>query len=501
MTDKEKEMIFLLAQKLTGAHPDGTFQHGVFITNVEKRMRATKITNVADYLNFAKDNKSEHAHLISALSIHTTSWFRENPHYVVLQKAILKFAESQKTYRVWSCACSTGEEVYSLALLFEEFRSFHNKFDYRIVGTDIDPVSVESARRAIYDQKYLQGPVSFYKKHILLGSGPTENLFTFTKELRDRCEFKAHDVRKPLNEIDSLDLIVCRNILIYFPSIETERIVADLVRQLKPGGLLILGHSEMINYQKLGLVLRGHSVYEKPAQRAPMTVTDDSLRSTSEKWKAQVRQKEASDDLTPAQKLRDVPKRFKPELIVIGASTGGPQALSALLTGLDENTPPTIVIQHISSQFAHGFAQTLSENSGLKLGLSKDNCKLQKGHLYVCESDCHLTVERIDNELVLRQSKKPPINGHRPSIDYLFSSADCAATHTVAILLSGMGHDGAEGMRKLHDNGAYTFAQSETDCVVFGMPKEAIELKAVDYIGSAKQIRNELLEIIRRQQT
>jgi chemotaxis protein methyltransferase CheR len=476
MNKKERDIIFLLAQKLTGAHPEGTFRHGIFITNVESRMRATKIDDVSEYLKFASSNSEEHLHLISALSIHTTSWFRENPHYVILQKIILKFLGSVRPYRVWSSACSTGEEVYSLALLFEEFRDFHANFDYSILGTDIDPISLETAKRAVYDKKHLSGPIEFYKKHVLLGSGPTDGFFTFTKSLRERCQFKSHDVREHHKEAGLYDLIVCRNVLIYFPTVEVEKIVQNLVSHLRVGGHLILGHSEMIAYQKFGLQLSGHAVYEK-------TETVVSEGRVTPKVKSSTT-------------LKKTPKDFNPELILIGASTGGPQALNHVLESVRQNCPPIVIVQHISSGFAHGFAESLSETSGLTLGLPRDKTVLKPNHIYVAENECHLAVERSDQGLVLRQFRKPPLNGHRPSVDFLFSSAADIATNTIAILLSGMGHDGARGMELLHGLGAYTLAQDESDCVVYGMPKEAIDIKAVDFIGSGRQIREKLIDLI-----
>jgi two-component system, chemotaxis family, protein-glutamate methylesterase/glutaminase len=90
MTEQERQIIFLLAQKLTGAHPGGTFQHEIFITNIKQRMQQLKFEDLTEYLNFANNNESETARLISMLSIHTTSWFRENPHYVILQKILLE---------------------------------------------------------------------------------------------------------------------------------------------------------------------------------------------------------------------------------------------------------------------------------------------------------------------------------------------------------------------------------------------------------------------------
>jgi two-component system chemotaxis response regulator CheB len=107
-------------------------------------------------------------------------------------------------------------------------------------------------------------------------------------------------------------------------------------------------------------------------------------------------------------------------------------------------------------------------------------------------------IERADSHLVLRQEEGPPISGHYPSVDHLFRSALPLAAECLAVLLSGMGRDGAEGMAALHQQAAYTLAQSVEDCVIYGMPRAAVALDAVDYVGTAEEIRETLIEIIQR---
>lgn len=481
MTEEEKKIIFLLAQKLTGAHPDGTFQHGIFITNVERRMHIHGITSLSKYLAFAKENEEENKHLISTLSIHTTAWFRENPHYVILQRILLSRKNKTEPFRMWSCACSSGEEVYSFAVLFEEFKNFHNEFNYSILGTDVDPVSLKAAKRAVYKKENLTSPLSYYKKHVLLGSQHTENYFTFTKNVRQNCEFKVHDIRNRLDGNELFDLIVCRNVLIYFPPNEIEKIVKELSARLRPGGHLILGHSEMISSEKIDLTLIGHAVYAKDEQK--------KSRSLPPTVRAQT---------PPPKILKKIAPGFTPEVILIGASTGGPQAITTILGHLNSDSPPVVIVQHISAHYAKDFAKNLSMSTGFELGESKDMTKLEKGHLYLADGRFHIGVEQTSEGTFLRQVKGDPINGHCPSVDYLFSSAQSLASKCIAILLSGMGYDGAVGIELLHGEGAYTVAQSEADSVVFGMPKEAIERNAIDCIGSSEQIGELLGEVFKR---
>jgi chemotaxis response regulator CheB/chemotaxis methyl-accepting protein methylase len=500
MTEDEKALVYRLAQKLTGAHPEGTYQIGIFLTNVERRMREIGTGKLSDYLEHAIENPDEHSQLLSALTIHTTSWFRENPHYVILQKVLLA-REPDTPFQMWSCASSTGEEVYSFALLFEEFRRFHPEFEYRILGTDIDPISLDTAKKAIYEQKYLTGPISYYKKHVLLGSEQTTGLFTFSQDVRKRCMFKAHDIRIPLNSETKFDLIVCRNVLIYFQAKEVEALIHQLLKSLAPGGHLILGHSEMIEHAKFGLTLKGHAVYEKTVSRSPPLNVEVTSPSIS------LADRDALLNMEPPNRgkkirayeapriLREPQAGFNPKVIMIGASTGGPHALAETLWSLPPDCPPIVIAQHISSRFARTFAERLSEVTGLKIGGVEDQEILLRGHIYSAEAGHHIGVQKAGSYHLRINDAGRPWNGHKPSVDFLFRSGRTFAKECVAILLSGMGRDGAAEMQWLHDHGAYTMAQSEQDCVVFGMPREAIQNNAVDFIGTAEQIHEMIFRI------
>jgi two-component system chemotaxis response regulator CheB len=188
----------------------------------------------------------------------------------------------------------------------------------------------------------------------------------------------------------------------------------------------------------------------------------------------------------------------KPDLILIGASTGGTQALVHLLKDMPyEICPPVMVVQHIPEFFSKAFRQRLMDASGLKAGEMHDGQALRAGHLYMALGSYHIAVIRSGKKLLLKLSQDPPILGHRPSVEYLFQSAarinDLSIT---AILLTGMGRDGAQGLKSLNMNGAFTIAQDPNSSTVFGMPKEAIMLGAVDLIGSPLEIRSILIQAL-----
>ena len=179
------------------------------------------------------------------------------------------------------------------------------------------------------------------------------------------------------------------------------------------------------------------------------------------------------------------------EVIVIGASTGGPDALMELLRAMPPGTPPIVVVQHITPALAANFAERLARNSHLKLGDIKSGALLRAGMIYLALGSQHIGVRKGLSGPILMVDDGPPIGDHRPSVDYLFSSAAkfLGGVRIFAVLLTGMGRDGAEGLKGLLDRGAFTAVQDEESCAVYGMPKEAIRLGAACLVGPVPQIR------------
>jgi two-component system chemotaxis response regulator CheB len=155
-----------------------------------------------------------------------------------------------------------------------------------------------------------------------------------------------------------------------------------------------------------------------------------------------------------------------------------------------------MIVQHITSGFASDFATRLASSTGLRLSQMKNDEKLQHGTMYIALGDYHIGVKQFGSDLRLKISQDVPINSHRPSVDFLFGSASFARRKVFAALLTGMGKDGATGLLQLKDKGAYTSAQSEESCVVFGMPKEAIKLNAAGFVGDPNQIRERLNHLL-----
>jgi two-component system chemotaxis response regulator CheB len=176
-----------------------------------------------------------------------------------------------------------------------------------------------------------------------------------------------------------------------------------------------------------------------------------------------------------------VPRNALPpgSLIAIGASTGGTEAIAAVLTKIPKDSPPIVIAQHIPPVFSRAFANRLNELCAIEVREAVDNDLLHPGLALVAPGDFHMLLRRAGERCHVQVKTGPRVCYQRPSVDVLFASvAEAAGAHTVAVLLTGMGSDGAQGLLKLRKAGAHTIAQDEATCVVYGMPREAVELGA-----------------------
>lgn len=615
LSKSEEEIVYQLAEKITGSSQRGRWRKTVLLQNVLRRIMATGSANLASYLDRIARDEGEYRQLVSALTIHFTSWFREAGHFDLLYRALRERAEGEllkPQLRILSAACSTGEEIYSLGLFLEAKRQAQEISDYQIVGFDLDPISVATAQRAIYPLERIADIPASYRRFCLVGSGRSAGFFTVDNDIRQRVRLFDADLRKlelkiPASSDHAFDAIICRNVLIYFDDKGVEGVVKNLVARLKPGGTLCLGHSEAIDGRKFGLEPRGHALYRTPAHpvnatrnsglgrvlvvddsnvvrrvlasiisqaglevhtvesaaaasqflqeqkvdlitldlkmpdldgltwlraqrrqgmRLPVIIVSDSHQSEAddvlgaltdgaqdyiekrdlsahpEKIADKIRlilthQQEKtggklSPTLLPPPRASKERERVRPEVILIGASTGGTEALASLLAFMPPDAPPVVVVQHITSAFAEAFSQRLARVSGLKLGSAKQDAVLEKGHVYLAQGDYHIGIKRSGGLLKLELSHALPEHSVRPAVDYLFRSAAAAKVKALAAVLTGMGKDGALGLLELKNLGCYTLAQDEASSVVYGMPREALALGAVSAMGDLKFIRREI---------
>jgi two-component system chemotaxis response regulator CheB len=181
-------------------------------------------------------------------------------------------------------------------------------------------------------------------------------------------------------------------------------------------------------------------------------------------------------------------------IIVIGASTGGTEALKDVLERIPRTAPPILVAQHMPPGFTKSFAERLDRLCQIDVCEATSGQRLLSGNAYIAPGSAHLLVSRRGTVGYTAISEGPPVNRHKPSVDVLFrSAAGTYGKHVIGVILTGMGKDGANGMAEMHAAGAYTVAQDEASCVVFGMPKAAIDAGGVSKVVSLAGIADHIL--------
>lgn len=182
-------------------------------------------------------------------------------------------------------------------------------------------------------------------------------------------------------------------------------------------------------------------------------------------------------------------------VIALGASTGGTEALRVVLSGMPPDAPPVVIAQHIPAQFSGAFAARLDAASAMRVCEAGDGQPILQGHAYLAPGGRHLLVARDGSRYVCRLHDGPPVNRHKPSVDVLFRSvARSAGSRAIGAILTGMGDDGARGLREMRDGGAHTIGQDEASCVVWGMPLAAKNLGAVAEDLPIEAIAGRLIE-------
>jgi len=175
------------------------------------------------------------------------------------------------------------------------------------------------------------------------------------------------------------------------------------------------------------------------------------------------------------------PGRTAEQIVAIGTSTGGTQALETVLTQLPVTCPGIVVVQHMPAVFTAMFAERLNNVAQIEVREARHGDRVFAGRALIAPGGKHLMLRRSGTQYVVDVADGPPVNRHKPSVDVLFRSvAKFAGANALGIIMTGMGDDGARGLKEMHDAGAETVAQDEASCVVFGMPKEAIKFGAVD---------------------
>lgn len=182
-------------------------------------------------------------------------------------------------------------------------------------------------------------------------------------------------------------------------------------------------------------------------------------------------------------------QRTTEKIVLLGTSTGGTQALEAVLCELPVNSPAIAIVQHMPEKFTRSFAERLDSLCAIEVREAQDGDRMLPGRALIAPGGRHMLIKRSGGQYFVEVKDGPLVSRHRPSVDVLFRSAAVqAGRNALAVIMTGMGDDGARGLKELHEAGARTYAQDEESCVVFGMPKEAIKLGGVEQVIALDEI-------------
>jgi len=597
-------------------------------SRLQRRMGELNLKTIEDYERyFNRHLEAEKEELISLLTTHHTFFFREKGHFVYLFKEhlceIVKKIRSQgrKKIKIWSAACSKGQEPYSIAMALEyHLPKVAPDFDYEILASDVDKKSVEIANNGVYERIELKNvPSDYLKGACIHGTGDIVNFTKISQPLKNKIKFKTINLQNfKLDE--KFDIVFCRNVFIYFSQEQISTIANNLSSHLYSEGFLVIGNSESFYHIQTHLKLVGPSIYtqnstphftESPKKSFQPSVTpqtkklisilcvDDSptilklyksifsqangfsILDTIESPKkaldqilklkpdvvtldvhmpemngtellkelrqksnipvvmiSSLRKEESTAYLESLKlgafdylekpslenlssiktvlietvqsaansrsignvlpikihKINESPLRLDP--ILIGSSTGGTEALKSILIALPNEIPPILIVQHIPAGFSEAFAKLLNTLCFFTVAEAKDRQPVIPNQVLIAPGNFHMKLEKSRGGLVVRTHQSEPVNRHRPSVDVLFDSAiDTLKNKATAFILTGMGSDGAKGLLKIKQAGGQTFAQSEKTCVVYGMPRAAVELGAHNEIIDLNEIPKKIRKL------
>lgn len=300
--------------------------------------------------------------------------------------------------------------------------------------------------------------------------------------------FEARDMVKSLNpDVITLDVEMPRMNGLEF---------LDKLMRAKPMPVVMISaateRGSEVTFRALELGAVDFVTKPKLNEQAPddygQMIADKIRAAKSARLKAPRRSDEinAAEATMPPMMKRPVPKGVKTSerLIAVGASTGGTEAIKEFLTGMNPDCPGIVIVQHMPENFTRMFAERLNGLARITVKEAEHNDPILPGHAYIAPGGKHLWVKRDDGQLLCKLSTEPPMNLHRPSVDFLFKScAKFVGADAVGVIMTGMGKDGAAGMLEMKKSGAWTIAQDEATSVIFGMPREAIELDAVHEVA------------------
>jgi len=263
-----------------------------------------------------------------------------------------------------------------------------------------------------------------------------------------------------------------------------------IVSSLTPkGGRLTLEAMDIGAVEVIGKPGGSYTVGDMSAQLAEKIRAASNVRM--------VKKDSSEESASASSKMIKALAKTSDKIIAIGASTGGTEALKTILTGMPPNSPGILIVQHMPAKFTTAFAERLNGLCRIRVKEAESDDFVSSGTALIAPGNYHMILRRSGARYYVEVKDGPMVHHQRPSVDILFkSTAQYAGPNSIGVILTGMGSDGAEGLLEMKRSGAKTIAQDEKSCVVFGMPKEAIKLGAVDMVVSLNQMTEKIIDMV-----
>lgn len=255
-----------IVKKETGIISDEG-KYTMYYSRLSRRLRKLKLTDFTAYRDYLEKNlKSEGIELVNAVTTNLTAFYREEHHFDFLVNTLIpeKIKNNDRSLRLWSAACSTGEEPYSIAMSLLDAIKDINNWDIRIYATDIDSNVVQTAKAGVYSLERVDSMDGLkIKKYMKKGSGSNEGFIKMNDDVKSLIRFNQLNLLKPWPIKDKMDVIFCRNVVIYFDKETKVSLVSRFYDQIRSNGYLIMGHSESLHGISESYSLLGKTIYQK----------------------------------------------------------------------------------------------------------------------------------------------------------------------------------------------------------------------------------------------
>lgn len=259
---------------------------------------------------------------------------------------------------------------------------------------------------------------------------------------------------------------------------------------------LTIGAVDFIAKPKIDVINTLGNYSEEIIGKVKMAARVNIANSVNRTLSAREAEKKPSNIGLASDSLRNrAPNHNK--IIALGASTGGTEAIKTVAKELPSNTPAMVITQHLPAAFSESFVRHIDSITEMTALIPKHGQIVEPGHIYLAPGDRHMEIVREGIRYVIKLLDTEPVNRHKPAVDVMFRSVtQCAGANAIAVLLTGMGADGAAGMKGLHDVGAKTIIQDEASSVVWGMPGAAFKLGCADYVIPLEEVATKILSLI-----